>query len=293
MSTYNTCNPEECLWVKPKVHPCRKRYSQISDSEWDHDYVDLLNSVQRHSKCISAYYLRQNENNSQYCRFAYPFGQGSKTHLVFEKVHSKDGAEKYRTKVVTARNDPRMNRYQRLQLQGWRANCDTSVVMCLIKHASKGEKLSSVVQDAFVSVVSNVTEQTDTTKTIKQLMMKAVGQREMSVQEVMHQLLSLKLFSSSFQVMAVSLDGSHKLKINNNDVIAEPSLLDNYGTHDNFRTGHPDTLSCNFVQFVSQYYVNKDNCLKKRVKSVVVHTFPNHSSLQKVCSLHSIVNTNF
>ena len=186
-----------------------------------------------------------------------------------------------------------MNRHQRLQLQCWRANCDISIVLdyhsCLeylTKYASKGENLSCVVRDAFVSVVSNVTEQTDTSKTIKQLMMKAVGQRDMSVQEVMSQLLYLKLFSSSFQVMAVSFDGSCKVKINSNDVITEPSLLDNYATYDKFRTHHQDILLCNFVQFVSQYYVKQDNCLKKRVmkkrvKPVVVRTFPNYSSNSK------------
>ena len=90
----------------------------MSGREWDEDYVDLLNSVQRHSKCNSAYCLRQDKNNSQYCRFDYPIEQSNKTHLAFEKLHSKNGVQKYRTKVVTARNDPRVNRHQRLQLQG-------------------------------------------------------------------------------------------------------------------------------------------------------------------------------
>jgi hypothetical protein len=67
-----------------------------------------------------------------------------------------------------------------------------------LQYASKGEKISTVVRDAFISVVSKLDNESDPNKTIKQLMMKAVGQRDMSVQEVMHQLLSIKLFSSSF-----------------------------------------------------------------------------------------------
>ena len=56
----------------------------------------------------------------------------------------------------------RLNNNQRLQLQGWRTNCDIQVNIhyhsCLeyiAKYASKGEKLSSVAKDAFTSVLAN------------------------------------------------------------------------------------------------------------------------------------------
>ena len=51
-------------------------------------------------------------------------------------------------------------------------------------------------------------------------MMKAVGQRDISVQEVMHQLLSLKLFCSSYQVVTASLNGSRKFDIKHNNLQA-------------------------------------------------------------------------
>lgn len=99
------------------------------------------------------------------CRFKFPFECSSKTHLEISKVNSKDGTVKYRAETVTARNDPRVNRYQRVQLQGWRANRDISAVIdynstCieyLTKHASKPERLSSVVEDAFSYISSKVT----------------------------------------------------------------------------------------------------------------------------------------
>ena len=66
------------------------------------------------------------------------------------------------TKVVTKRNDRRLNNNQRLQLQGWRANCDIQVIIdyhsCLeyiAKYASKGEKMSSVAKDAFTSILTH------------------------------------------------------------------------------------------------------------------------------------------
>ena len=56
----------------------------------------------------------------------------------------------------------------------------------------------------------------------------------MSMQEVMHQNLSLKLFSSSFNVITVSLDGSRKCKVENNVLITEPSTLDYYAERTNY-----------------------------------------------------------
>ena len=43
-------------------------------------------------------------------------------------------------------------------------------------------------------------------------MTKTLGERDFSAQETMHLLLSLKLHSSSFQVLPVNLDGTRSLK---------------------------------------------------------------------------------
>ena len=100
--------------------------------------------------------------------------------------------------------------------------------MCRIsyKYASKSEKLSAVVRDAFVSVIKQASDDANINTTIKKLMMKAVGQCDMSIQEVMHHILSIKLFSSSFQVITVSLDGSSKVRMIDNKMVSEPSVLD-------------------------------------------------------------------
>lgn len=122
-------------------------------------------------------------------------------------------------KVVTKRNDNRLNNHQRLQLQGWRANCDIQVIIdyhsCLeyiAKYASKAEKISSVAKEAFTSILCESSNQNSGKSTLRKLMMKAVGQRDMSIQEVMHHILSIKLVSSSFQVITTSLGGSRKVQ---------------------------------------------------------------------------------
>ena len=68
--------------------------------------------------------------------------------------------------------------------------------------------MSSIAKEVFTSMLNETSNDSDNKKVIKKLMMMAVGQRDMGIQEVMHQLLSIKLLSSSFQVISTSLDGS-------------------------------------------------------------------------------------
>lgn len=102
--------------------------------------------------------------------------------MEYEKIHSKDGKLHYKVKVVTKRNDNRLNNHQRLQLQGWRANCDIQVTIdyhsCLeyiAKYAFEGEKMSSVAKEVFTSVLHEVSHDSANKNVIKKIMMRAVG----------------------------------------------------------------------------------------------------------------------
>ena len=192
MTTENPINPDDGSWVKSDIHPCKERFKDAMRDP-DKDYEDLVNLVQRHTKCSSAYCLYQKGENSDYsCRFNFPKDISTNTHLQYEPFKTKDCKERYKVRVVTKRNNGRLNNNQRLQLQGWRANCDIQVIIdyhsCLEyigKYASKGETMSSVGKDAFTSVLSDPNN-VDANRAIKKILMKAVGQRDMSIQEVMH-----------------------------------------------------------------------------------------------------------
>lgn len=152
-------------------------------------------------------------------------------------MRSKDGSLHHKVKVITKRNDTCLNKHQRLQLQGWRANCDIQVIIdyhsCLeyiSKYASKGEKMSTVARDVFTSVLNEIPNDSTCQKVAKKLMMRAIGQRDMGVQEVMHQLLSIKLLSFSFQVISASFDGFRKIT-EVNLLHTEASLLDLYAKY--------------------------------------------------------------
>ena len=218
LSTYNPDRPNNGTWTKPLIHPCQRHHNDVQDS--DSDYIDLLNTVQRHTNCSSNYCLRKKHNEPDLsCRFKFPFEPCASTKLEFEPVHHTGNTTQYKANITTKRNDPTLSNHQRLQLQGWRANCDIQVVIdyhaCveyLTKYASKGEPRSPAIKTAFNSIIRNCNLHTSPTKLIKKVIMKSLGQRDFSAQETMHHLLSLKLVSSSFNVIPVSLNGSHKIK---------------------------------------------------------------------------------
>ncbi|XP_066929609.1 uncharacterized protein [Clytia hemisphaerica] len=107
------------------------------------------------------------------------------------------------------RNDPRMNRHQQLQLQAWRANCDIQIIL---DHNA-----------------CNV---------FRKLIIKSVGERDFSAQEVMHQILSLKLHCSTFDVVNCSLEGSRQMKVVDQELIKYKPWKDSI---DDLWEGLPDS----------------------------------------------------
>ena len=258
--------------------------------ESDDDYVDLLNMVQRHTRCSKNYCLRKKQNESDLrCRFHFPFQPCTSTKLEFEPIHTKDGNAKYKAKIVTHRNDSRLNNHQRLQLQGWRANCDIQVVVdyhaCveyLAKYASKGEPRSPILKQAFNSIMHTCKNSSNPTKLIKKVIMKSLGQRDFSAQETMHHLMSLKLVRSSFNVIPISLDGSRRIKTNTFDgsITTNDSLLDVYANCEKYAETIPDIVTLNFIDFASKYkLVNKK--LITQPQNTIPRVFPVFSSNPK------------
>ena len=97
------------MWIRPEVHPCQKCHNDIPEFEVQSDCVDLLNMVQRHTRCSTNYCLRKKSNENELkCRFHFPFD------LEFEEIHSKCDNIQYRAKIVTKRNDERLNNHQQL-----------------------------------------------------------------------------------------------------------------------------------------------------------------------------------
>ena len=285
----STCNPTPpgSNWVKPNIHPCRKKHGEIPQKDCAADYADLLNTVQRHTHCSPNYCLKKKSNEEVHCRFNFPFECCDKTRLEFEKIHTKDNSIQYRAKIVTRRNDPRLNNHQRTQLVGWRANCDIQIIIdhhaCieyLSKYAAKGEPRSPMLKDTFNAVMKNVSlnETNNPQKVMKKIMMKTLGERDFSAQETMHLLLSLKMYGTTFTVLPINLNASRRIDIRSKESenCTKDSLLDLYAKRIMFCSSFPDVMDLNFFEFATKFKAKKGK-LEQQSPNVVPRIFPTYS----------------
>lgn len=115
------------------------------------------------------------------------------------------------------------------------ANCDTQLLISphayledLAKYAAKVDKVSSIACDVFGKVGGHVTNNSSGKSVAKKLFIKAIGERGMEIQDVIHQILSLKLYNSLFKVQTISLENSDQCEISSDGIEVKNSLLDIY-----------------------------------------------------------------
>ena len=272
VTTCNASIPDE-TYSLPDPHPCAVAIDKIVDI--DSDYHDMVNSVQRHTRCSSAYCLRKKPGQEEKCRFDYPRPLLESSTFEFEKLDSG----MIRTTLITQRNDPRVNSHNRVMLQHWRANVDVQIIIdveaCaryMAKYAAKAEPRSKSVKTIFKTCVDTLHDDSDSRKALRSAMLRAVGERDFSSQETAHMLLSLPLVSCSYNFVTVSLNGSKMVTKDqqSGDILVQPSIMDAYAT----RSGLSDTNLC---QFAAQYTVCRGK-VSKRSLPVIVRTFPTYSS---------------
>ncbi len=54
MLTVNPNPPDEEMWIRPGTHPCQRLHHDIPEHETQSEYTDLLNMVQRHTRCSTS-----------------------------------------------------------------------------------------------------------------------------------------------------------------------------------------------------------------------------------------------
>ena len=102
-------------------------------------------------------------------------------------------------------------------------------------------------------------------------MLKCVGERDYSAQETCHMLLSLPLYSCSFNFATVNLDGSKKLSRNAESgyLVMKTSIIEAYASRDNSLASH------NLYHLLTQYTIVRSKLCKR--STLVVRTFPTYS----------------
>ena len=267
VTTFNCSIPDD-NWTMPNPHPCAVQVNEIVDI--DLDYQDLVNSVERHTRCSSAYCLRKTRGQELKCHFDYPRELQELSTLEFEQLDCGS----VRAKLITKRNDPRINSHNRTMLQYWRANVDMQIIVdveaCaryMAKYAAKAEQKSKALDSIFKSCVNNLTETGDSHKVLRSAMVRAVGERDFSSQETAHMLLSLPLFSCSYSFVAVSLYDSQLVERNEQtgQLTLQQSLLKEYADR---QVAH----DLNLYQFMTHYHIQKGK-LCHRSTPVIVRFF--------------------
>ena len=113
--------------------------------------------------------------------------------------------------------------------------------------------------------MQNVDSNTDPRRVIKKVVMKSLGERDYAAQETMHHLLSLKLHSSSFKVIPVSLNGSCRVRdaasIDEGESCTDYSLLDVYANREQYESSQ-NIINMNFVEFATTYKVVNNELTK-------------------------------
>ena len=131
------------------------------------------------------------------------------------------------------------------------------------------------MKQAFNSIVQNVDNNSDPHRALKKVVMKTLGERDCAAQETMHHLMSLKLHSSSFKVMPVSLNGSRRLRntrcVEEGESCTDNSLLDVYANRHQYDSSNNMTN----MKDVSKYKLVNE--LKILPENVVPRIFPTYS----------------
>ena len=198
----------------PEHHPSAK--NPLTAQSHEHDYCELVNTVERHTKCSAAYCLKKKQGQTEVkCRFDYPRQLQSETTLQFEELSN----HRVCAKIITKRNDPLIVTHNESLLKYWRANVDVQAIVdiedCvryMTKYAAKAETTSQTAKQIFHSCINNHSLTSQTSSVIKSAMIKSIGERDFSAQETAHMLLGLPLYSCTYTFATLAIDDTKTCK---------------------------------------------------------------------------------
>ncbi|CAK5270705.1 unnamed protein product [Mycena citricolor] len=265
-------------------NPCSKPTEGMINT--NEELADLLNWVQRHSKCVARYCQVKRKVPGQEepqicCRFDYPMpchpdcaviGRDSKSRLRFEP----------------RRNDPLLNNYNRAMLMAWRANIDLKPVLSkdaainyIAKYASKSEQQAPAFPEMLDGVVKLMNSGATAQLACQKLLNKMLGERSYSAQETAHLLLGIPLVRTSvaFQTLYIGEEGDMRELDEGEEAPEEAEepqeggrRVTNFEIHETLR-GNGQSL-----QEVFENYLWRNNEWRKRRKqNVILRTFPRYS----------------
>ncbi|KAK3911829.1 ATP-dependent DNA helicase [Frankliniella fusca] len=259
-----SCNNPDPNVTIDTIHPCQKRLMEVGDL--DNDYAQLVNCVQRHTKCRKGYCLKE-KNGVVKCRFKFPADLETESRLEMDGNIIKD--------LVYERNDPFVNRHNRWLLQTWRANTDISficnpeaVYRYIAKYASKCE-IKSVEYGNLIQLVTSSSDNDNESckKIIRKLLIKSCSERDYCAQEVMHYLMGYKYYSCSRDFIVINLNQFSWIPLNESNAKKRRSVFETY--IDRKR----ELQHYSLLAFWKEFGIRKGKIVKRK-KDAIVRIFP-------------------
>ncbi|KAJ3505917.1 hypothetical protein NLJ89_g7163 [Agrocybe chaxingu] len=271
-------------------NPCSK--DRASAQYTKQELADLLNWVERHTKCMPGYCQVKRKVTGQsepqtFCRFDYPMALRHEAGIGLDS--------KFRVRFEPRRNDRLLNTHNVAMILGWKANVDVKPVLSkdaainyIAKYASKSEKQAP----AFPELLSKVTTAMDGSATAQsacqKMLNKMLGERTYSAQETAHLLLGIPLVraSASFQTLYIGPEGGMRElgeeDINENALEGAGAEGERRVTSDSWiqrymkRAAELESLSLH--EICSKYIWKKGEWKKRRESTkVIVRTYPRFS----------------
>ena len=290
--------PDPKLWPGPEgqdvsapaTNCLRENFLNITDLETDYEH--LINRAMLHAcritYCIIESAFRR-ERRPDKCRFGYPltlYGFIQRLlevdgHQIWNEIERdpefQDGAEFVYGTLEILRNHPRLVCHVPELLSLWRGNIDMKLIKSpetllkyILKYMMKPEQNSNTFESMIKKLTENADETTPTRKIFQKIMLKSVGEHDISKNEAWRIINGKPFVQYSRPFRNLNLTESRRVNLEANDEHSERQVLSK-----NFCDVYWEKDSSeHFSRFCQQYEQGQ----------VVHHTAPNDISLYDFAS---------
>ena len=291
------CPPQNCL---------RQRFLDIIDMK--SQYENLVNRVMIHDCRNTCFKNKGKKSGDSECRFGMPMDP-SGFNLIFDESgkliisanrnnDSPLGADVVDKDLVYIRNNPATVHHIAELLTVWCGNVETrtvksmeSVIRYILYYMVKPEPNSPPFDSILKSVIDVANENEAVRKVMQRILMKTVGEHDLSLQECLHILNGYPIVEFSRKFIPVNVAGTRRIRKTGNDT--EPASVSNladmyWGRNTNkhynkflndFMAGKTDInpINISLYEFVSNY----TKTWKYHGNGYVPHITPNFQKIPK------------
>ncbi|XP_059070535.1 uncharacterized protein LOC131860176 [Cryptomeria japonica] len=252
--------------------PCMADTNQILSIDPLFDYEELVNVVQRHTKCSAHTWLKKKGCSTLHCCYKAPWPEQDFSTLIVDAANNPS--------YEPTRNDNRLNIHSPIMLAIWRSNIDCqpvcskmAVIQYISKYAAKTKQKSVGYVDILKKIVATTNTQDTILLTYQKFMMGIVADRDISAQETCHMLQKLPLISCSrhFVSLNVSRKALHRIAEQNDNAELSKSYISTYME----RSIELESIS--LIQSTQQFSYNtqqKKHQWQKLQKQAIVNVYP-------------------